>query len=534
MKRIIKIVLSLIAVPILLSLTPIQADGGGNLQLGYLYTDEVGNLAVNHDTFNTYDGFNLSLNDFAYRFNNGISLGADLNSITLNNRNLTTTISKPGRFSLTAHHDKYRRTYDFNGQNDTRRRTTSFGGTFQPCPHTQLYAGYAQTARKGTTNDLVSETIDAAEVDYTHNSFFFGSNMLFKKHSLSWEYRHYSFSDNIETTLYNTDRSADAFRVSASTTVPKYDWVLLSGGYNYRKDKLDVGNDELKTNLGWGAAKLYFPGQYILNYRLSYVRTDHISSQLETDNAVNTISIGKSWTGRFGLRIGYENRIADDLTDRTESNGFLFNAWFKIQKQLLVRVFTSARANNVVRGTTLLGEESVARHKVSAIYTPSSRFSLRVQWNGQIASHDPDTQIRDTLTNNDVGSRVDYNTLTATLKVAFPEYGKVVVSHTYYLGQYENNSADLSYEFSDHLFRASLYPNSYKNLLVFGSGTYYRSRRNRDVEKISLSFGAEYLFKETYTIGAQYDVHNFDNFQVYDEYYTGNFVHIYVSRKFEI
>ncbi len=535
MKNIGKSVLVINAIIVLLLIASINADtGGGKLKLGYLYTDEVGNLEVNQETFNTYEGAVFSLLDMVYLFDGGLSINADMQNITLNNRNLTASISKPGLFSISAHNNQYRRNYEFNGGNFTRRRTTSFNGTFKPFSYAQLFAGFGVTAKKGVSNDLIAETYDTVNVDYSHTTFNFGANMLYKKNSLFWEYRHLDFSNNVESELYNTGRTADAFRLSGSTLIPKYDWILVSGGYHYRLDKIESNSTELKTNLGWGAAKLYIPQRYIINYRISYARTNHSATLRETDNVINTISIGKSWAGKFGLRIGYENRVADDLTDRTESNGLLLNGWLKIKKQLLVRVFTSTRENNVVNGTTLIGEESIARHKITAIYTPSSRVSLRVQWNGQFASHDPDTQIRDTLTDTEVGSKVDYNTLTASLKLSAPDYGKIIVSHTYYRGQFENNSADLSYEFSDHLFRASIYPNSYKNLSVFASGKYYRSRRNRDVEKTSISINAEYVLKDTYTIGAQYEAYNFDNFLVFKEYYTTNIVHFYVIKNFEI
>ena len=78
---------------------------------------------------------------------------------------------------------------------------------------------------------------------------------------------------------------------------------MLSGGFSYRKDKLDETTVELKTTQGWGGLKTYLPHQYTVDYRLLYAITDHVGPRLTTDNIVHTASVGKNWP-RYGGTAG--------------------------------------------------------------------------------------------------------------------------------------------------------------------------------------------------------------------------------------
>ena len=89
------------ALMVLVSAGAVAADyGSGEVKIGYVITDEEGNLAVNQETYNTYEGFGLSFNDFRLRMPSGLQFRADLNNITLNNRKLTFEAHKPGLFRL--------------------------------------------------------------------------------------------------------------------------------------------------------------------------------------------------------------------------------------------------------------------------------------------------------------------------------------------------------------------------------------------------------------------------------------------------
>lgn len=528
-RRIRNIVIAMILVSTLGISSTLGSEGSGSVRLGYTYVDETGSFAVNQETYNTYEGVGLSLSDFTYSLDNGVGFRANLQNITLNNRSLTASASKPGLFGITLRNSQYRRNYNYEGTLFARRRNSSVSFSVRPARGLELVAGYRIVDRKGTSSDILGETTDLTPIDYRHKTANLGASFVHKRGSMQLHYRRYDYDSNIDE-LSNSDRQADQLRVTAAIRVPRKDWIMLSGGLFHRIDKLDGNTNKLESNLGWGGTKLYLPDNMIIDYRLAFARTKQSRLDQETDNVTNTISVGKSWNGLYGFRVGYENRIADDLVDRTESDGLLLSSWYNYDRKLFFRASVALRNNDVVTGSTLIGDESITTHKVVAKYVDRKWGDISLQWNGKIRKHEPDLGIRDTLTNRDINSRVSYNSLTGTLNLKSRDLGKIRLSHSYYLGKYENNSTDNSYEFSDHIFSASVYPKEYANIRFSASGTYYRSLRKQNMEKFRMSFTAEYALFSDHVFGATYQVFNFDDFTVRSQYYTANIVDIYVTK----
>jgi hypothetical protein len=243
---------------------------------------------------------------------------------------------------------------------------------------------------------------------------------------------------------------------------------------------------------------------------------------IETDNWQNIVAIGYTLTGRGGIRIGYENRIVDDLTDRTESNGFLASGWYNWQKRLFARVRITTRSKETVTGTTLVGDEDYTRHLASLKYMLWEYGSIAVVWYGRLRK------------NPDIDSESDYNSVSSQLDLHKEKYGRLAATYTYYLGTYKNHSQEVSFEFADHLISGRYYPPVYRDIEVGLGGSYYRSRRDLDVEKFSLNFDAVYTFREMYHLRARYEVYNFDDFLVRGGYYTSNIVEISIIREIKL
>jgi len=496
------------------------ADGSGRAKIGYVILDETGNLGVNQETYNLYEGAAFSLEDFRYLTPNGLNFTADLKNITLNNRNLTATASKPGLFSLTAYNNQYRRTYDFDGRYFTRRQSTGANASFAPNAHFKLFGGFSQSAKHGDDYSLLSPVNDTiiAAVDYTQTEFSAGAESYFTQGSGRVEYRHFSFTDNAGS----ISRNADQLSLAASAPVPRYDWITLAGGYNYRQDKLDGSAAELTTHQGWGATKVYLPYRLIFDYRILFARTRQTSNGTETDNAVNTATISHTWPKYGGLRIGYENRISDDLVDRAVSNGFLASGWFRYNDHFSARARTSTRSKNIKTGATLLGDEDYTRYQISGTYRQEKWGDLTLGYQGR------------QRTNDNIGTRVDYKAATAALNLTREDYGTLSVTYSYYLGKFENRTPALAdhFEFSDHVVTGFISPREYKNIQLELGGTYYRSRRRVDLEKFGVTIAAAYHFPQAYSLEVRYQAVNYDDFLVSNQYYTGNIVTINIIKGF--
>lgn len=509
------------AVTLLCLGTASAADKGtGSVKIGYTIVDDTGSLALNQETYNTYQGVAVSLLDWRYGFDNGVALSADLNNITLNNRNLRASAYKPGLFSVSFNNDQYRRFYDFNGTKFTRRATTGMQLSFQPHRLAKFFAGFGTTSKHGNSFEVLAPIFDTvvASTDYTNTNFNIGALVGERRASLRLDYRHFNFNDK---TPMNADRKADNFGATATVLVPRHEWIVLTGGVDYRKDKDELRPSYLETDQYWGSARLMLPWQIIADYRILYAIAKHqdtVGQKFSTDHIVHTVTAGRNWTRYGGLRVGWEYRLVDNFIDETASSGFLANAWLKPINRIYLHGVMATRRNTVEEGVTLLGDEDLTRHEVSARYTQPEWGDFTAQWQGRIRK------------NPDIKSRVDYRALTAQLNVERKAYGRLSFVWTYYKGQYRNESDNIGFEFGDHVLSGSIHPRSWRNFDVDFGVTYYRSRRDLDIEKSNLNFGVMYTFLKNHHAEVRYNVYNYDDFLLNNQYYTANIVEINIIK----
>ncbi|MDD4050827.1 MAG: hypothetical protein PHR28_02855 [candidate division Zixibacteria bacterium] len=499
------------------------AGGGGQARIGYVLLDEDGNLGVNQETFNTYEGPSFSLDNFRYLTASGLNIFANLQSITLNNRNLRAGVFKPGMFTASVYNNQYRRAYSFDGGKFTRRNVV--GGQFEcmPSKYAHFFGGFDLTKKHGDRTALYEFRNDTVIIgtDYTQSAFNFGAQTFWAGGTLRLEYRAFDFSDDLAV---GGDRDARQFTATAFMPVPRYNRVTVSGGYDYRRDRHDWSNTELTTHTGWGGARALLPLGWSLDGRFLFARTKHSLGSVETDNVVTTVAAGRAWPRYGGVRLGYENRISDDLVDRTTANAVMAAGWVKMNDKLSARGRFSTRLKRVKTGATLLGDEDVTRFQVSVRYQDTLYGDMSLRYQGRIR------------TNDDIDTRVEYNAVTAALNTAQKRYGTLAVTYSYYIGMFENRSGPRAdrFEFADHVVSGTLQTVTWRKIRGTFGGTYYRSHRDCDVEKFGLLFGARYELPSDVYIDATYQAVNYDNFLVTDQYYTGNIVTVNVIKGFTL
>jgi hypothetical protein len=499
------------------------ADNGGKVRLGYVITDEDGNLSVNDETFNLYQGPTVSLEDFRYIMSNGLNLSANLMNISLNNRLMNASLFKPGCFGISLHNQQYRRIYSFEGDKFTRRRTTGGELYVYPIRQVKVYGGFDQTNRFGSEAYVIPPFGEQllSSTDYSHTSFNVGAQATLSQGYVNAEFRRYDFVDDA---MAGSDREGQSVRVTAFAPLPWYKRLALSAGYQYRQDRHDDPYVFLKSNTGWGGARLYLPWDYVAEYRFMAARTDETNRPVAIDNYLNTASISRNWPKYGGLRVGYENRITDDIYNRTSTDRYLFDAWFRYIENLMVRGRLALSNRAVTDGATLVGDEDFTRYQLSARYNIREWGDVGLSWLGRVKTDD------------DIDARADYNAVTAEVNLSREAYGRISFMYSYYQGNYENRTEAIpdDYEFYDHVFTGSVYPVEYYHVQVWGGATYYRSKRDNNTEKIGGYVGARYSFPRGYQLEAKYTVYNFDNFLVTDEYYTGNIINVYLIKSFVI
>lgn len=500
------------------------SQGGGTVRAGYLFTDESGNLAVNRETFNIYDGPTISLSDFRYLTGTGINITADLQQISLDNRNLRGSISVPGHIGLSLYQSNYRRIYSYNGEQATTRKMTGIKFHLTPMKFLRFHYGYRLTDRAGATSNISSplDNIEVNSVDYKISEYNIGLRAYGSYGKLSAEVR--KFKNDVKSSP-GQDRQAESFNLNGSTQIPYYDWLTVSGGFYHRVDELNILKPTIITDQGWGGLRGFLPRGYNAEYRFLFARTDNGVTQVETDNVINTISVGRDWSRKGSIRIGYENRISDDLVDRAEAHLILFSGWWQATEKINIRSRVSSRFKKIKTGATLLGDEDYTHHRVTINYQypdwiGEGKLSLR--WEGRVR------------TNDDIETEIDYNSLAVRLSIKRAKLGQLRLSYALNRGEYDNRSlgAINQFRFSDHVINGSLMLPPMRNLQATIRGGYYRSQRDRDLEKSNIGLNFYYSLPRAYAIEFDYQVFNFDDYLRANNFYTGNIVHINFAKNF--
>lgn len=490
-------------------------EGSVSVKFGYVIPDETDHLGVNQETYNLYEGLGLSFNNLRYRFDNGLIINGDLTNITLNNRNLRMNVQKPKMFSLSFYNNQYRRTYDADGVNFTRRISTGLSGQITAIKNFKLFGGFSSIDKDGTVQNEYRPVVDVVtyKTDYTQYMYNFGAEGFCEYGRVRAEFKHHLFEDDID---YNNDRKTDIFSLSAFTSVPGNRNYTLAGGLVTREDDLYDRSSNLKTNSFWGAAKFYFKKQITFNYRLVNSKFEHADEGLETTHMQHTISLSKAWQNTGGLTAGYEYRTADNETDKTKATGYLISGWYNFNKNWRARGKYSFIGKEVDEGTTLVGDEDRSRHMISLRYKNDSFGSLEGKLEKRIKKYE------------EIDSKVDYTALSTRAVLKQADYGKLSVMYSYYKGEYENRSDDVSYDFKDHVVNVAIYPVALKKARFKIGGTYYRhaSELDIDLEKFSADFGLTLTLPSGYALEGTYKMYTYDDYLIANNTYTANVIEI--------
>jgi len=495
--------------------TAAPADGGGRVKLGYTFVDEEGNEAVNQRTFNSYEGLGLSLERFRYRFDNGTRLSADLKNITLNNRNMTFGLEKSGSYGIRGYNNQFRRTYDFDGGNFTRRHRT--GGKLWFYPHRifRVYGGGEYVNKSGRMEPLfdLAGVTGLQDVDYNQFRWHGGIRGSHRGAMFQAEYHHGEYNDEIDR---NRDQSRYKIDLLALLPVPGYERLVLSGRFFHFETKYNSTDFKISTNQVRGGAMAKLLKNLNLNYHFIFDRTSSDSDFIATDNIAHAAYVSYIWPDTGSLTVGYQYGINDDLENEIQSNGIYFYGWLRPWRCWEFRAEHGFNSESVEDGGRLIGDEDRFRFKFTAkcrrliFGTLSFKFENNNRENEQL------------------GTEVDYIRYCLDASYMSDAYGYLSLGYAYSRGDYINVEDD--FEFADHVVYGDISTREYRGFDAGFGAVYYRSKRDLDVESFTLRFRGGYGFMDDYRLDINYNVDNFDDFLVRDKYYTSNIVEISLTK----
>ena len=512
--------ITILALLILSSILPVFAAASeqqGTVKVGYVFLDQTGNQAVNQGTSNIYEGVALSLHNYSALFDNGMRFNADMTNITLKNRNLWFSAGRSGHGGIEFRHKAYRRIYDFEGEKETHRYTTNGRIWWQAHPLVRLYGDIATTKRSGQSIQLFEpeSAIGLDNIDYSDVMYGIGATVQKNRTLGSLEFRGSSFSDN-ESTL--NDRTTQRMKASFSTQCRFYTKMSWYAGYQYYRLKIKDRSDTLSANTFWGGARLYYNSGFNFRYSFIFDRADRTGDLVATDNISQALYAGKTWRGFGGITVGYQYRVVDDLREQRSGNSWSASGWYKVIPDLTIRAGFGLQTLDVDDGRSLTGRRDRDRAWGSARYAFDQGW-LRLKLVGHQTDYD------------DIGSSADYLKGSADGSFEMAQYGIISAAYSYYKGDYTNSSG--RFIFADHTLSGDLLTREYQHARLGFGGTYWRSRKDKDIESFSVRFTGLYSFDNGIGIEATYMSHNFDNLgdpsPVYTDYYTDNIVEVSVS-----
>ncbi len=492
----------------------------GEVSLGYVYLDEEGNLSVNRGTRNLYEGMALSLEDFRYYLGHDLRLFADLRNVTLDNRNLIAGISRPGEGALTVRHQQYRRIYDFDGDLTTDRRNTSGNLWLRPVKQVRLFGGYGVTDRSGDMVSLLDTlAVDPTHpIDYRHTFTHAGVTLHHERRSLTAQVRVSSLEDD---TPADRDRNSRRWQLTAGTPLPRWDFVILNGGFERYTAIQENRDDSLLANTVWGGVRAY-PGQgYNIRYSFVFDRSRRTGDLSATDNIINAITGGRTWRNRVGFEAGYHYEFTDDVLDERTGEGVTLTAWYRPVDRLMVRVGYGTDHDDFKSDHNLTGRRTRDRHHASARYRIPAG-SVRLAYRSMLTEY------------KDLGSESDYNRYSADVYLESHRCGRIQADLSYADGDYVNTDGDFA--FREYLVSGELESPPYRGARIGFGGTYMRVKRDLDLESFVVRFFCSYQLMPQYSLTAEYSAHNFDDLSatagLYTDYYTANVVQVRLSRSF--
>ena len=499
------------AVVLLLPCLALAGSGGGDFSISYLFLDEEGNQSVQHSSFNLYEGAGISIEDFRYTLDNGLSFNADMKNIILNNRNLRFGFGKSGLFGLNLSHNQYRRIYNFDGSSFIRRHTNQGKLWLYPHRNLKLWGGGSYIGRSGSMTDLFDPDPGAlsTDVDYNQVEYGGGFQLNYEGGLVRGEFRGVDFSDNENE---ERDQTRSVVRFDGLLPVPDYEWIVLSGGFRHFQTQYDVSEFQISYNRGWGGFRANLPRHFQVRYNFIFDRTSSDSDYVATDNITNTAYLSHVWPQFAMLTVGYQHGINDDFEDEIKSNSFYASGWIRPADGLEIRGEFGLTDEEVKEGTRLIGDESRNRHKFRLKYNSGEYGAIALKYENKIRENDQ------------LGTEIDFISYGADYSVAVSKYGTLSAGYIISTGDYDN--LEEQFEFTDHTLYGHIQATEYKGVLAGFGLTYYRSKRDLDVESFILRFDAAYEFYDGYTFKAEYNVQNFDDFLVRDQYYTANIVQI--------
>jgi hypothetical protein len=217
---------------------------------------------------------------------------------------------------------------------------------------------------------------------------------------------------------------------------------------------------------------------------------------------------------------GYGYEINDDDRYLTNYNTYAVGGTFDYRKRVYAKVSYANRAKTDKEQLTLLKDIESDRIRAHLKLTITDDLTVGGRYiDGERKFPDINVTAKGTRTN-------------AYLKYELPvwfsiwgDYVYKVEDHTNLVGTFNTNS---------HILTSKLTFDRIRDLYLGFGASYFRIKEDLDIEKSILFFEAQYTLADVYHLEVEYNVFNYDDYNMTEAYYTGNVVWFNVAYDFNL
>jgi hypothetical protein len=389
-----------------------------------------------------------------------------------------------------------------------------------PHRYLKVFGGVTLVGLSGSVTDLFEPAMPAAPIEMDYDQKYYHAGIRFNQmgRMLQASFKKSDFSDNM-----NPDRDQSRYYVKFDGLLPvpiEEDQLFLSAGFRHFETEFDNTGFKISSNTFWSGALLKLQQNSSIKYNVYFDRAASDSDFVATDNLAHAIYLSRWWPLRAGITFGYQYDVNDDDKDEVQANSVYLSGWLKPLDRLEFRGELGMRAEDVKEGSRLIGDEDRSRFKLSVKYSDKMIGALKVLLEQRMREND------------EIGSEADFTRYSIGGDAAIRHYCDISAGYAYSLGDYQN--VEQSFESRDHYLYVDITSREYYRMTAGFGVTYYRSKRDLDVESFALRFVASYRFQTKYRFEAAFSTDSFDDFLVRDQYYTANIVELSIIRDFSI
>lgn len=489
----------------------------GTLKLGGIGIDEqYGDLSSVQETYNIYDGFNVSQVKLNGVFNPQHYFTINLRDINLKSRRGDLLYRMPGILNISSRYARNRWVFDPERAVNSDRKHWRVGVDYNPSKSWTLSANYNINQRTGNrlSYPIGTESWLGGGYDYTLQTGGIEAQFIRGRRGAAVGYDVTDYANRLDGI---TDRRGHLVTARFNTPCTFYDkWTHFFRGA-YGKHKITAPGLDF-TLLNFQYTGVVAPvDRFTFRYNLYLNRIDDQSTDMKTDNVQNDFD-GEFYYGYGRVFAGYGYEVNDDDRSLTDYSTYRVGGTFDYDSRVFAKLSYSNRAKTDKEKLTLLKDTESElvrgdlRLKIIDDFTIGGKYV-----NGR--REYPDIGVES------VGERTN-----TYLVYTYP--GWIRLDGDYVYGTENHVDRVGTFDTDSHILTSRLTIERIPNLDLAAGVTYLKIGKDLDIEKSILVFEGEYTVADAYHIEIKYNVYNYDDFLIQDRYYTANVVWVNVAYDF--